>query len=67
MPQNFGDSSTKTVSLSSKEEPHLFASEVRKFDDLDLVSIFAKYFYWLWIREHNSFDQQISNFSGWNL
>ena len=56
MPQNFGDSSTKTVSLSSKEEPHLFASEVRKFDDLDLVSIFAKYFYWLWIRKHNSCD-----------
>ena len=52
--QNFGDSSTKTV--ISKAEPDLFASEVRGFDDLDLVSIFAKYFYWLWIRKHNSFD-----------
>ena len=65
MPQNFGDSSTKTV--NSKAEPDLFASEVREFDDLDLVSIFAKYFYWLWIRKHNSFDQQVSNFSGQNL
>ena len=65
MPQNFGDSSTKTVNL--KVEPDLFASEVREFGDLDLVSIFAKYYYWLWIRKHNSFDQQVSNFSGWNL
>ena len=55
MPQNSGNSSTKTV--NSKAEPGLFVSEVREFDDLDLVSIFGKYFYWLWIRKHNSFDQ----------
>ena len=64
MPQNFVDSSTKT---EFKAEPDLFASEVREFNDLDLGSIFAKYFYWLWIRKHSSFDQQMSNLSGWNL
>ena len=42
MPQKFTDSSTKKVNLKAKAG--LFASEVREFDDLDIVlSIFIGY------------------------